>query len=83
VLGACGMAVRLVDVLHGDGGVCTQAVITNPAEPARGQVQVRDDGSIRWKCFFTFAGGLTSADVAQAITTALADHRISGVQENR
>jgi hypothetical protein len=50
VLAACGMAVRLADVYYDYDDACTEAVVTNPAEPARGHVRVSDEGNIRWEC---------------------------------
>jgi len=72
MLAACGMAVRLVDVRYDE--VRTEAMVTNPAEPARGHVWISDEGTIRRECLFaspgSTVGGLAPLDIAQAIATA-------------
>lgn len=64
----------LVDVRYDE--VCTEAMVTSPAEPARGHVRISDEGAIRWECLFTSpgsaVGGLPPLGIAQAIATALA-----------
>jgi hypothetical protein len=80
MLATCGMAVRLVDVRYDE--VHVEAMVTSPAEPARGHVRISDEGTIRWECLFaspgSAAGGLAPLDIAQAIATALAEYRIAG-----
>lgn len=77
-LAACGMAVRLL-VFHRDDinyEIYADVEVTNPAQPARGNVRVSDEGEIRWECAFaTPAGGLAPRDIAQTIATALAGYR--------
>lgn len=83
MLAACGMAVGLVDIRYDE--VCTEAIVTNPAEPARGHVRISDGGTIRWECSparpGSAAGGLAPPGIAQAIATALAGYRIAGQSE--
>jgi len=47
MLATCGMAVRLVDVRYDE--VHVGAMVTSPAEPARGHVRISDEGTIRWE----------------------------------
>jgi hypothetical protein len=83
MLATCGMAVRLVDVRYDE--VHVEAMVTSPAEPARGHVRISDEGTIRWECLSaspgSAAGGLAPLDIAQAIATALAEYRIAGQAE--
>jgi hypothetical protein len=76
ILAASGLDVRAADA--SDGGACTAAVATSPAEPGRGFASIGDDGTIRWECRFASrtspARGLPPGDVARAITAALAGH---------
>jgi len=80
VLTACGLHVRLEVTYRDDMNyeIYAAVEVTNPAEPARGHVQVGDDAAIRWECGVgdptTGTSGLPPADVAQVIAQALEGH---------
>ncbi len=78
-LAACGMSVRLM-VTRDDINyeIDADVEVTNPAQPARGNVRISDKGEVRWECAFATptapTAGLAPRDIAHAIATALSGH---------
>lgn len=65
----------------------TRALVTSPAEAARGHVRISDEGTVRWECLLASPGsaavGLAPLDIARAIAAALAEYRTAGHDEAR
>ena len=55
MLAAWGMAAGPVGFRCGLAEVSTEVVVINPAGPARGEVRISDEGTIRWECPFATA----------------------------
>jgi hypothetical protein len=81
-LTARGLAARLKVIYQDEANYDVYDVVevTNPILPGVGKVQVSDAGGIRWECALAAragaTAGLTPADFAQRIATALADRSI-------
>jgi hypothetical protein len=81
-LTARGLAARLKVIYQDEANYDVYDVVevTNPGLPEVGNVQVSDAGGLRWECALAAragaTAGLTPADFAQRIATALADQSI-------
>lgn len=77
LLDADGLLTRPVDHTYQPGEVYPELLVSNPAEPARGEVRITVTGDVLWdfRCAGPGVPGLTPCEVACAISGALEQAR--------